>query len=202
MPSVVRGSLVEQINMAIGLLDPMERDFAQEIGNQITRYAKLYCPVADPDERGLEYEILTHSKTLAKVVWRKPGTLRDSIKRLRVMKTGSGYRTGAKTDDPIAPYVEWNTRAHIIRPKAHAGEGGGMRRDKSGRFVRAAKALRWVDFNVGGNVIAQIRFAREVFHPGTTGAHFMSRAADTVEGKVPEIAERFIQGWLKKADLA
>ena len=203
MPAVIKGSLVENFDIALGMQDDLDRTVTREVASHLVRYAKEFCPVADDDERKLAYEIMTHSKgQVAKITYRKAGTLRDSIVRVRLTKTARGYRSGAKTDDPIAPYVEWNTRAHIIRPKAHAGSGPGMRRNKQGQFVRAAHALRWIDFGVGGNVIAMVRFAREVHHPGTTGAHFMARAADRVEKEIPALSEREIGNWLRKSGLA
>lgn len=103
------------------------------------------------------------------------GRLRDSIRAFRPVKTADGYTAGAGTDVPYAPYVEWDTRPHEIRP-------------------RRAKALR---FMVGGQII----FAQKVNHPGTTGIHFMSRAAAELEAVVEDIIDHDVREWLRKAGL-
>ena len=93
---------------------------------------------------------------------RPPGTLRDSIQRGPVRKhtssLGRGWQARVFTEDEIAPYVEWDTRAHEIRPRP------------------PGKALR---FYAGG----QVRYASVVHHPGTTGQHMFSRAAAYVQAE-------------------
>lgn len=90
---------------------------------------------------------------------RAPGTLKRSwyldplgVKR-RVTPFGPTFSAKVATDDPIAPFVEDDTRPHIIRPK----RPGGMLR-----------------FRVWPSGIAV--YARFVRHPGTTGQHMMLRA--------------------------
>lgn len=114
---------------------------------------------------------------------RKPGTLKRSIKaeavRAHVGATGAkGWRVRVFTDDPIAPYVEWSTRPHVIRPRADrapasvtaTGRARGTRQD--GRA-----ALRFV---VGGRVV----YAKVVHHPGTRGEHMFARAAAILDVNV------------------
>ena len=72
-----------------------------------------------------------------------------------------------------ALFVEEDTKAHEIRP-IHAsvrGTGPGPHEHVVGR----GQFLRWKD--AGGAE----HFARVVHHPGTTGTHFMSDAANSAE---------------------
>jgi hypothetical protein len=135
---------------------------------------------------------------------RAPGTLQRSWK--------IGYPDGATdtlalevwTDDPIAEYVEWDTRPHEIRPKADRGEASIVASGKprairadSTRAPSAAElahdvvgkaALRWVE---GGHVF----YARVVHHPGTRGAHMMAKAVADLEAEFERIATEEMQRW-------
>lgn len=83
---------------------------------------------------------------------RERGTARRSIRtdvvRRHTSPLGRGWRRRVLTDDPVFPYIEWDTRPHDI-PNAF-GFG--------------------IDFGIGG------RFDGK-FHPGTTGQHPFARAA-------------------------
>ena len=83
---------------------------------------------------------------------RPRGTLRKSIERTGVERTGLAYRVRALTRDPIAPYVEFDTKPHIIRPR----KPGGSLRWRSARGVHFAGAVR---------------------HPGTKGQHMFALGA-------------------------
>lgn len=82
-----------------------------------------------------------------------------------------------------ALFVEEDTKAHEIRPKAGFGDMGpvrpGQSRRGSGRgphehVVGRGQFLRWK--NADGE-----HFARVVHHPGTAGKHFMREAAESTE---------------------
>jgi len=82
-----------------------------------------------------------------------------------------------------ALFVEEDTKAHDIWPKAAHGFTGPLRsgqtRRASGRgphehIVGRGQALRWVD-------AGEEHFARMVHHPGTQGRHFMADGAHTAE---------------------
>lgn len=94
---------------------------------------------------------------------RVPGTLRASIHRTRVRDyptpAGQAFAVTVETDDPIAPYVEYDTDPHNI-----------------------PNAFGWgADFGIGG------RFAGK-FHPGTTGQHPFARGTAELEGQLDEVA--------------
>jgi len=115
---------------------------------------------------------------------RPRGTLRDSITRGPVRQhtstLGRGWQLQVYTEDPVGPYVEWNTRPHEIRPTAeHVARAAAEGRQAMLRF-----------FHEG-----QIRYAAVVHHPGTQGQHMFARAAAFLEVEVPhmfsEELERF-----------
>ena len=89
--------------------------------------------------------------------------LRDTIDRSRVREYptpfGTAFAVTVATNDPIGPYVEWDTRAHDI-PNAF-GYG--------------------YDFGIGG------RFGGR-FHPGTQGHHMFARGAAETEAQLDEVA--------------
>lgn len=74
---------------------------------------------------------------------------------------------------PYARFIEYPTRAHVIRPKAAHGFIGPLRRGQSRRadtdIGTHRVALR---FRIGGKTI----FRAKVFHPGTRGFPFMRPA--------------------------
>lgn len=113
---------------------------------------------------------------------RLPGTLKRSWELGAVIVGDDSFHVTVETFDPVAPHVEWDTAPHRIRPKparvaAAAAQG-----------KRAM--LRWWDRRTG-----QMVFAHEVLHPGTSGAHMMARALDTLEREWPVIVREEIAGW-------
>lgn len=74
---------------------------------------------------------------------------------------------------PYARYVEYPTRAHMIRPKVGYGFVGPLRRGQSRRAATDIGTHRIaLRFTIGGRVI----FRRQVRHPGTPGFPFMRPA--------------------------
>lgn len=110
---------------------------------------------------------------------RAPGTLKRSwymdpegvIRRAR--GTNFIYIGRVNTDDPVAPYVEDDTRAHIIRP-VHA------------------KRLRFRVWPSGAAVYASF-----VRHPGTTGQHMVRRAEEEARAEFPHIVDGPLQRWAR-----
>lgn len=105
---------------------------------------------------------------------RPPGTLRESIERGPVVRTltitgHSAYSVKVSTDDPIAPYVEWNTRPHNI----------------PGAFGRP------YPFGIGG------RF-KGLFHPGTTGQHMFAIGAHMAADLAPSLARPVQQAFAQE----
>lgn len=101
---------------------------------------------------------------------RPRGTARESIVRGPVRRhtssVGRGYEVRVYTEDPVFPFIEWNTRPHPISPTPE-------------HRARAAAEGRqaMLRFYAGGG----IKFAARVMHPGTTGQHPFARAAAYVE---------------------
>lgn len=108
---------------------------------------------------------------------RAPGTLKRSWYldplgvRRRATPFGATYSARVATDDPVAPYVEDDTRPHIIRPKN-------------------AKMLRFRLWPSGIPV-----YARFVRHPGTTGQHMMLRAQQQARAEFRGITGGRLRRW-------
>ena len=115
-------------------------------------------------------------KSLSVYVWkqaidyapRRTGTLKRSITVSNPMLGAEGLTAIIRAGAGIkyAPYVEFGTRPHEIRP-------------------RRAKVLHWI--SEGEHV-----FARRVRHPGTRGQFFMRRAFEDGEKKASEIFNKFL----------
>lgn len=104
-----------------------------------------------------------------KATGRPPGTARGSVHAGPVARgqtaRGPSYRGLARTEDPIFPYIEFNTKPHWIRPrKDRAPASVVATRRPRGTVQDGRAALSWV--GPFGRV-----FAKKVWHPGTTGAH-------------------------------
>jgi len=93
----------------------------------------------------------------------RTGRLRDSIKVVRI---GQVRFVGPTV--PYAPYVEFGTRPHIIRP-------------------RRARALR---FEMEGRTV----FAMYVRHPGFRGRFFVRRSIKAVMREIPDLFAREVFG--------
>lgn len=101
---------------------------------------------------------------------RAPGTAKESWHSGEVVVGGVVVSASVGSDDPIMPYIVYNTRPHIIRPSAdRAGASVTATGKPRGSVSKGNAALR---FYVGGKVV----YAREVHHPGTTG-HFQIQRA-------------------------
>lgn len=94
---------------------------------------------------------------------RPPGTLKRSWEIGKVKLEGNVYFIEVTTDDEVAPFVEWDTRPHVIR-------------------ARRAMSLRFRDRR--GKVV----YAYSVRHPGTRGSRMMGRALADLRQEWPRIA--------------
>jgi len=135
---------------------------------------------------------------------RAPGTLQRSWK-IRFSDDSTDVLTlEVWTDDPIAEYVEWDTRPHEIRPKADRGEASIVASGKP-RAIRADSTRPPSQAELAHDVVgkAALRFvedghvvyARVVHHPGTRGAHMMAKAVADLEAEFPKIADEEMQRW-------
>jgi hypothetical protein len=107
---------------------------------------------------------------------RPRGTARESVIRTAVKQhvstLGRGWQVRVYTEDPVFPYIEWNTRPHLIEPTPEHK----ARAEAEGRQAM----LRYYQ---GGRV----RMSARVMHPGTTGQHPFARAAAFIEAEVPHM---------------
>lgn len=129
--------------------------------------------VEDGVERAIE-----HGASKAKEgEWKdRTGALRMSIVSKPIGWKGNTYWGQFNTGVPYAVYVEYPTKPHWIEPLASYAFNGQKRRPRgpgTESVVGRGYALRWKD--EGGTEY----FARNVWHPGTVGFHFMQHAADS-----------------------
>jgi hypothetical protein len=94
------------------------------------------------------------------------------------------YESGVATDVDYAPHVEhgtglWGEGHAKYRIRAKGAAGGG------------ADYLRFV---IGGKVI----FAKEVWHPGSPGAHMVAIAANMVEAQFDSILRPAMEMWRRE----
>jgi hypothetical protein len=133
-------------------------------------------------ERGVQ-KAIAHGAAEAKTGgWKdRTGNLRLSIVSRPIGWKAQTYWGQFNTGVAYAACVEYETKPHMIYPKAsygtpvaelwpnqsRRGRGKGQHEHTVGRGI----ALRWKDAS-GENI-----FARSVFHPGTMGFHFMRDAS-------------------------
>jgi hypothetical protein len=153
-------------------IDRAARRMALEVQSRLLERVKELTPVGEPPPGVSEAEWVEAR------AGRLPGTLKESWERgeIEVIST-SRIRVTVLTRDPIAQYVEEPTRPHVIRPTTPriAGEGG---------------ILRFWDAQTG-----RLRFAIEVHHPGTEGAHMMSQALQETVALWPEWVQAELVRW-------
>jgi hypothetical protein len=99
--------------------------------------------------------------------------------------------------DPIARFVEDDTRPHIIRPRLDRAPASVIATRKPRRMGDDPQAaLTWL--TVGGRRV----FAREVKHPGTTGHHMVLRAAARMDVEMVHVLHPALERWRKRAERA
>lgn len=107
---------------------------------------------------------------------RARGTLRASWFTKPVVPTGTGFESGTATEDPIAPYVEWNTRPHEIRPIP------------PNRRLAFVKDGHWW-------------YPRVVHHPGTHGQAMLRIGAAKVEDELAHgLMDRELEAWKRETE--
>jgi hypothetical protein len=160
---------------AMFTVEPWERcaeRIVRRCGDRLLELAEAYTPIAvvDPEEQFARRRL--------------PGTLKRAWRSGEVQLFGTGHlEVIVENNDPIARYVEYPTKPHTIRPKADRQAASVIETRKPRGTVQDGRAhLR---FKVGGRVV----YAREVHHPGTHGAHMLSRALAALAVEWREIAE-------------
>jgi hypothetical protein len=143
-------------------IEPWERcmdRIADRCGRRLYDMAVAFTPVAvvDPDD--------LFSRN------RRPGELKAKWVRGEVVLYATGrLSVTVENHDPIAKFVEYPTRPHVIRPRADRPPATILATRRPRGTVHDGRAhLR---FRVDGRVV----YAREVHHPGTHGAFMMTRA--------------------------
>ena len=142
------GSLSHVVNVEEDV-DEIERALALRMAYEIQEAVRRLTPVAVRTPQ-------VSAGVFARERSRRPGTLKDSWEIGHLTKIGSVAMIEVYTEDPIAPYVEYDTQPHTIRAKP----GSVLR-------FRSTKT---------GDVI----YAAEVMHPGTTGVHMLAKACAQV----------------------
>lgn len=143
-----------------GPLDAVARRMANEVVRRMEERVRELTPVGQPPPGvGLaEWQSARGG--------RPPGTLKESWEHEIEVISAERIRVTVFTRDPIGPLVEEPTRPHVIRPKTPISMGG---------------ILRFWDAQTG-----RLRFATEVHHPGTEGAHMMAQTLQETVALWPE----------------
>jgi hypothetical protein len=112
---------------------------------------------------------------------RAPGTLKRSWRKHPAEpshdRVNGGWRVEVDSSDPIAAYVEWDTRPHVIMPKLPGGR------------------LRFRTWPTG-----EVVYAKVVHHPGTTGQHMMGLAVHAIQLGFEEIVSPELHEWARRAE--
>lgn len=130
---------------------------------------------------------------------RRPGTLRDAWRKRGPIKRGSqraypAYTGEYENPDPIAEFVENDTRPHLIRPSLKRAPASVIATKKPRRMGDDPQAaLTWL--TIGGVRV----FARVVKHPGTTGHHMTLKAGARAEVEMHRICQPALTIWAKRA---
>lgn len=156
------GTLSHLVNVEEDI-DGVERALALRMAYEIQEKVRRYTPVAVRPPK-LSASAFRSERS------RRPGTLKDSWEVGHLTKIGSVAMIEVYTEDPIAPYVEYDTRPHIIRP-------------------RTASMLRFRSSKTG-----DVIYAAEVLHPGTTGVHMMARACAEVAADADRLMRGVVRG--------
>lgn len=161
-------------------------DMAAAGGDALLKYAKEFTPI---------------SENPFSQPGRKPGTLRERWRKVEDLFPGI-YRGSPSLTvrienwDPIAPFVENDTRPHIIKPRADRAPASVIATKKPRRMgddPQASLAFRaWPS----GVMI----FARIVKHPGTTGHHMTLKAAGRVEAAFGHLMDPAVNKWAKRQE--
>lgn len=103
---------------------------------------------------------------------RKTGNLGRTIRLGDVTDDSVEIRAGGQRDVGYAAYVEFGTRAHVIRPRRAKVLAWGGARTLGGRLRKGAKADR---------------FARKVMHPGTRPRPYLGPGLQKAAGEITDV---------------
>jgi hypothetical protein len=157
-------------------------DMAERLGDRYESNVKMLTPVSDAPE-------------WARDPARPPGTARDSVhrtpvRRRRHLSGGFAFHGTVRTEDPVFPYIEWNTKPHWISPRADRAPASVVETGKPRGTVQDGRAALRIPTGPGEGY-----FAKRVFHPGTTGKHPFSRGALLTETEAGELCASVLVDW-------
>lgn len=160
------------------------RQTAQRVGDDLRERVRKHTPVSQPPP-GVDVVEWEASRK-----GRQPGTLRESWETGPVVVSGGHASVDVRTFDPIAPHVEWDTRAHVIRPRADRGPATVIATGNPRGTVDDGRArLRFPGRD------GQPQYATEVHHPWTPGAHMMATALVEVSEAWQRIGLEEMRRW-------
>jgi len=149
MPIEIKSNLSERLGVLLRTEDELYRQLVDLMADSIIRLVRIYTPI-------------------------KTGRLKASWRRTNRVRAEGGYTVRIYNRQDYAPYVEWDTRPHVINAKP----GGWLAfRGKDGRMV----------------------FRKSVRHPGTMGAHMLGRAMATTARILPREGEERMRVWAREA---
>jgi Bacteriophage HK97-gp10, putative tail-component len=156
------GTLTQLVNVEDDI-DEVELALCLRMAYEIQEKVRRYTPTAIRPPK-------VTASVFAAERSRRPGTLKDSWEIGHLAKLGNTSWIEVYTEDPIAPYVEYDTRPHPIR-------------------ARPGSVLRFRSTKTG-----EVVYAAEVLHPGTTGVHMLARAC----AEVAADADRLMRGVVRR----
>lgn len=149
------------------MLDPRAvtvagRAMAEKGGERLQEATQVRTPIDTSAHGGLPQD-------------RVRGTARESVMvgpvRQHTASTGRGWQRRVFTEDPVFPFIEWNTKPHLIEPTLeHQARAAAEGRQAMLRYYSRGR----------------VRYAPRVMHPGTTGQHPFARAAAFIQAEVGE----------------
>lgn len=186
MPLIQEHSLADLFDQAplVRSIDRLTRD----VGEDLTDTVRRRTPIANlpPGVTG-------------EMRGRMPGTLKASwyttdVERRRTIAGVEGRAIESRTDDEIAPHVEWPTMPHIIRPSPLRAPASVVATRRPRRIPPDPQAaLRYV------NRFGRVVYAHEVHHPGTQGTHMMRDSLAEIDATWPSRhGAREVRRWARE----
>ncbi len=107
----------------------------------------------------------------------------DMNRTLRLVATGD-FRRRVEAQSKHAAFLQFGTKAHIIRPKAARGSVGPLQESQSRRKRGTGGQRHYLRFvSSGGRLV----FARSVKHPGTRGYFYVEKESDWMSAMLPRL---------------
>jgi hypothetical protein len=157
----------ELTDLVPGLEHAIERtgvEGSRKVGEFLQRRVRRHSPISRPSVA----EVVSFGRRGAELKrkGRPRGRLANSwhLGEVEVLAHGTRMRVPVFSDDPVAPYVEWDTVPHPI----------------------VARRARMLTIPTPGGLV----FLRAVMHPGTQGVHMMATALQETAAEWQSIIRR------------